>query len=51
MEQVKSIINKPWFRAACTGAIAALLFFNGSVNYAFLAIGFGIRELLLAFKS
>ena len=51
MEQVKTIINSSWFRAALAGGVAATLFVTGNVLYAGIAIGIGVRELLLAFKN
>ena len=51
MEKIKNVVNQSWFKAACCGAISAALFFNGSINYAFFAAGFGIREFFLAFKQ
>ena len=51
MENIKMIINSPWFRAALAGGCAAALFMTGNILYAGIAIGIGVRELLLAFKS
>ena len=45
------IINSSWFRAACAGGVAIALFVSGNTLYAGIALGIGIRELLLAFKS
>ena len=51
MENLKMIINSSWFRAALAGGYAAALFVTGNILYAGIAIGIGVRELLLAFKS
>ena len=51
MDKVIEIVNKSWFRAACCGGIAVALFINGSINYAFFAVGFGVREFFLTFKK
>ena len=51
MENLKMIINSSWFRAALAGGCAAVLFVTGNILYAGIAIGIGVRELLLAFKS
>ena len=45
------IINSSWFRAALAGGVAIALFVSGNILYAGIALGIGIRELLLAFKS
>tara|TARA_Y100000401_G_scaffold89296_1_gene74800 strand:- start:2189 stop:2347 length:159 start_codon:yes stop_codon:yes gene_type:complete len=51
METISKIVNNSLFRAGLCGAIATALFINGSVLYAGIAIGVGVREFLLAFKS
>lgn len=51
MDTMKTIINSSWFRAALAGGVAAALFVTGNILYAGIAIGVGVRELLLAFKS
>ncbi len=51
MNKVIEIVNKSWFKAACCGGISVALFINGSINYAFFAAGFGVREFLLSFKK
>jgi hypothetical protein len=51
MNKVIGIVNQSWFKAACCGGIAVALFINGSINYAFFAGGFGVREFFLAFKK
>ena len=51
MENLKMIINSSWFRAALAGGSAAALFVTGNILYAGIAIGIGVRALLLAFKS
>ena len=45
------IINSSWFRAALAGGVRIALFISGNTLYAGIALGIGIRELLLAFKS
>jgi len=51
MNKVKLIINSPYFRAALAGGVAAALFISSNIFYSGIALGVGIRELLLAFKS
>jgi len=51
METLKTIINSSWFRAALAGGAGAALLVTGNILYAGIAIGVGVRELLLAFKS
>jgi len=51
MEQLKTIINSSWFKASLAGGVATALFITGNILYAGIAIGIGVRELLLAFKS
>tara|TARA_R110002020_G_scaffold55901_1_gene154912 strand:+ start:300 stop:455 length:156 start_codon:yes stop_codon:yes gene_type:complete len=51
MNKVKSIINSIWFRAALAGGVGVLLLLKGAPLYAGIAIGVGVRELLLALKS
>ena len=51
MEKVKMIISSSWFRAALAGGVAIALFISSNILYAGIALGIGIRELLLAFKS
>lgn len=48
---MKKLINSSWFKSALAGVIGIALLLNGSVLYAGIAIGIGIRELLLTFKS
>ena len=50
METIKKIVNNKLFRSAACGVIAAALLIKGEVRYAGIAIGIGVRELLLAFK-
>jgi len=47
---MKTIINSSWFKAAL-GGVAIALFITGNTMYTGIALGVGIRELLLAFKS
>ena len=51
MEKLKSIVNSSWFRSALTDGIAIALFVSGNLFYSGIAVGVGVRELLLAFKS
>jgi hypothetical protein len=51
MDKIKSIVNSVWFRAALAGGIGAALLVKGSILYAGIAFGIGVREFLLAFKS
>ena len=48
---MNKIVNSSWFKSALAGAVGIALLFNGSILYAGIAIGIGIREVLLAFKS
>ncbi len=48
---MKTIINSSWFKAALAGGVAIALFVTGNTMYTGIALGVGIRELLLAFKS
>jgi len=51
METISKIVNNSLFRTGVCGVIATALFINGSVLYAGIAIGVGVREFLLAFKT
>jgi hypothetical protein len=51
MENLKMIINSSWFKAALAGGVAVALFITGNTLYTGIALGIGVRELLLAFKS
>jgi len=51
MKNLKMIINSSWFKAALAGGVAIALFITGNTLYTGIAIGIGVRELLLAFKS
>ena len=51
MDKVKAIVNSAWFRAALAGGVGVALLLKGEVLYAGIAIGIGVREFLLAFKS
>lgn len=51
MEKVKMIINSSWFKAALAGGAAVALYVSGNIFYSGIALGVGVRELLLAFKS
>ncbi len=45
------IVNSSWFRAALAGGVAVALYISGNVFYSGIALGVGVRELLLALKS
>ena len=45
------IINSSWFKAALAGSTAVALYISGNMFYSGIALGVGVRELLLAFKS
>ena len=51
MEKVKAVVNSAWFRAALAGAVGVGLLVKGETLYAGIALGVGVREFLLAFKS
>jgi len=51
MDKVKNIVNSPWFRSAVAGLITIGLIIKGESFYAGIALGVGVREFLLAFKS
>jgi hypothetical protein len=51
MDKIKKIVNAPWFRSALAGLVAVGLVIKGELFYAGIAIGIGVREFLLAFKS
>jgi hypothetical protein len=51
MDKIKKIVNTPWFRSALAGLVALGLVIKGELFYAGIAIGIGVREFLLAFKS
>ncbi len=51
MEKIKSVIGSPLFKAACCGAIGLALIAESHPLYAGIAVGFGLREFLLDFKS
>jgi len=50
METIKKIVNNKLFRSGVCGVVAAALLVKGEILYAGIAIGVGVRELLLAFK-
>ena len=50
MEKIKEIVNHPLSKAIAIGIIGSILLEVHKL-YAGLAFGFGLRELLLAFKS
>ena len=45
------IINSSWFKAALAGSAAVALYISGNVFYSGIALGVGVRELLLAVKG
>ena len=51
MDKIIEIVNKSWFKSVAIGGIGLALFINGSINYAFFAAGFAVREFFLAFKK
>jgi hypothetical protein len=51
MDKLKMIVNSSWFRAALAGGVAVALYISGNVFYSGIALGVGVRELLLALKS
>jgi hypothetical protein len=51
MEKVKMIINSSWFKAALAGSTAVALYISGNMFYSGIALGVGVRELLLAVKG
>lgn len=51
METVKQIVNHPLSKAVACGIIGAFLLVESHPLYGGLALGMGIREFLLAFKS
>jgi len=51
MEKVKMIVNHPLSKAVACGIVGTFMLIEGHAFYSGLAYGFGIREMLLAFKS
>ena len=51
MDKLKLIINSPYFRAALAGGIAAALYISGNIFYSGIALGVGVRELLIALRG
>ena len=51
MKKIKDIVNSSWFKAAAIGGIGVLLLLDKNVFYSGIAIGFAVREFLLAFKK
>ena len=51
MNTIKDIVNHPLSKAIALGIIGAALLLEKHPLYAGIAIGMGIREFLLAFKS
>ena len=51
MEKVKMIVNHPLSKAVACGIVGTFMLIEGHALYSGLAYGFGIREMLLAFKS
>jgi hypothetical protein len=50
MELITKIVTNKLFRSGVCGVVAAALLVKGEILYAGIAIGVGVRELLLAFK-
>ena len=48
---MQKIVNSSWFKAAAIGGIGVLLLLDKNVFYSGIAIGFAVREFLLAFKK
>tara|TARA_A100000172_G_C3043532_1_gene111495 strand:+ start:2723 stop:2881 length:159 start_codon:yes stop_codon:yes gene_type:complete len=51
MEVIKQIVNHPLSKGVACFVIGALLIIESHSLYAGIAIGMGIREILLAFKQ
>jgi len=51
MEKMKMLVNHPLSKAIACGFIGAMLLLEGHALYSGIALGMGLREMLLAFKS
>jgi hypothetical protein len=51
MDKVKSIVNHPLSKSIALCIIGSLLLLEGHSLYSGVAIGVGLREMLLAFKE
>jgi len=51
MDKVKAIVNHPLSKAVMAGIISSLLLMEGHRLYSGIALGFALREILLAFKA
>jgi len=51
MDKLKEIINHPLSKSVALGVVGALLLMEKHPLYAGVALGMGLRELLLAFKA
>lgn len=51
MDKLKMIVNSSWFRAALAGGAAAALYISGNIFYSGIALGVGVRELLIALRG
>ena len=45
------IVNSSWFKAALAGGVAAALYISGNIFYSGIALGVGVRELLIALRG
>jgi len=45
------IVNSSWFRAALAGGVAVALYISGNIFYSGIALGVGVRELLIALRG
>ena len=50
MELITKIVTNKLFRSGVCGEVATALLVKGEILHAGIAIGVGVRELLLAFK-
>jgi hypothetical protein len=51
MDKLKMIVNSSWFRAALAGGVAVALYISGNIFYSGIALGVGVRELLIALRG
>jgi len=51
MEKINTIINHPLSKAVALGVIGTMFLIEKRLMYSGMAYGYGLRELLLAFKS
>ena len=50
-DKIKAVINSSLFKTAACAAIGITLLIEGHLLYSGAALGVGLREFLLAFKS